>query len=52
MHPNTVTYRLRRIRAITGLQLDTYRDRLMAQVALEIFNALGTDPLAPERSPL
>jgi sugar diacid utilization regulator len=51
VHPNTVTYRLRRIRAITGLQLDTYRDRLMAQVALEIYHALGTDPLAPERSP-
>ncbi len=55
VHPNTVTYRLRRIRAITGLQLDTYRDRLMAQVALEIFNALGTDhePLSqdPGRSP-
>ena len=51
VHPNTVTYRLRRIRAITGLQLDTYRDRLMAQVALEIFSALGTDPLSPERSP-
>jgi len=50
VHPNTVTYRLRRIRAITGLQLDTYRDRLMAQVALEIYHALGTDPLAPERS--
>ncbi len=51
VHPNTVTYRLRRIRAITGLQLDTYRDRLMAQVALEIYHALGTDPLAPELSP-
>ena len=55
VHPNTVTYRLRRIRAITGLQLDTYRDRLMAQVALEILNALGTDRdgLSPDptRSP-
>jgi sugar diacid utilization regulator len=42
VHPNTVAYRIRRIQEITGLQLDTYRDRLMAQVALEIFDALGT----------
>jgi sugar diacid utilization regulator len=42
VHPNTVAYRIRRIQEITGLQLDTYRDRLMAQVALEIIDALGT----------
>jgi sugar diacid utilization regulator len=42
VHPNTVAYRIRRIQEITGLQLDTYRDRLMAQVALEITDALGT----------
>jgi len=41
VHPNTVAYRIRRIQEITGLQLDTYRDRLMAQVALEILDALG-----------
>jgi sugar diacid utilization regulator len=41
VHPNTVSYRIRRIREITGLQLDAYRDRLMAQVALEIIDALG-----------
>jgi sugar diacid utilization regulator len=41
VHPNTVAYRIRRIQEITGLRLDTYRDRLMAQVALEILDALG-----------
>ena len=41
VHPNTVAYRIRRIQEITGLQLDHYRDRLMAQVALEIIDALG-----------
>lgn len=41
VHPNTVAYRIKRIEEITGLRLDTYRDRLMAQVALEILTALG-----------
>ena len=41
VHPNTVAYRIRRIQEITGMQLDNYRDRLMAQVALEIIDALG-----------
>jgi hypothetical protein len=41
VHPNTVAYRIRRIQEITGIQLDNYRDRLMAQVALEIIDALG-----------
>jgi sugar diacid utilization regulator len=44
VHPNTVAYRIRRIQEITGLQLDNYRDRLMAQVALEIIDALGGLP--------
>jgi PucR family transcriptional regulator, purine catabolism regulatory protein len=44
VHPNTVAYRIRRIQEITGLQLDSYRDRLMAQVALEIIDALGGPP--------
>ena len=44
MHPNTVAYRIRRIQEITGIQLDNYRDRLMAQVALEIIDALGGGP--------
>jgi len=41
VHPNTVAYRIRRIEEITGLKLDDYRDRLAAQVALEILDALG-----------
>jgi sugar diacid utilization regulator len=41
LHPNTVAYRIRRIQEITGLRLDTYRDRLMAQVAVEILGATG-----------
>jgi sugar diacid utilization regulator len=47
LHPNTVAYRIRRIQEITGLRLDTYRDRLMAQVAIEILGATegGLDPL-------
>jgi sugar diacid utilization regulator len=40
VHPNTVTYRLNRVEAITGLDLDRYQDRLLAQVALEIIEAL------------
>ncbi|MGH3341456.1 MAG: PucR family transcriptional regulator [Carbonactinosporaceae bacterium] len=41
LHPNTVAYRIRRIEEITGLRFERYRDRLMAQVALEIQDALG-----------
>jgi sugar diacid utilization regulator len=44
VHPNTVAYRIKRIQEITGLQLGSYRDRLMAQVALEIIDALGGAP--------
>jgi hypothetical protein len=40
VHPNTVTYRLGRVEGITGLDLGRYQDRLMAQVALEIVDAL------------
>src|SRR6201998_2547828 len=40
VHPNTVAYRIKRIEQITGLKLDNYRDRLIAQVALEILDAL------------
>ncbi|MFC5065203.1 PucR family transcriptional regulator [Actinomycetospora atypica] len=36
VHPNTVGYRLRRAEELSGLVLDQYRDRLAAQVALEI----------------
>ncbi len=40
VHPNTVAYRIKRIEELTGLRLDSYRDRLIAQVALEILGAL------------
>jgi sugar diacid utilization regulator len=40
VHPNTITYRLNRVQEITGLDLGRYQDRLMAQVALEILEAL------------
>lgn len=40
VHPNTVTYRLNRVEEITGLDLSRYQDRLTAQVALEILEAL------------
>ena len=43
VHPNTVAYRIKRIEEITGLSLDSYRDRLTTQVALEILDALGDD---------
>jgi hypothetical protein len=40
LHPNTVTYRLRRIEELTGLSLSVHRDRLMAEIAAEIFTGL------------
>jgi sugar diacid utilization regulator len=36
LHVNTVSYRLQRIRTISGLNLDQAEDRLLAQVALKI----------------
>ena len=44
VHPNTVAYRVKRIEEITGLRLDNYSDRLIAQVALEILDSLGDKP--------
>lgn len=41
MHPNTVAYRIKRIEEITGMSLNSYSDRLIVQVALEIANGLG-----------
>jgi hypothetical protein len=41
VHPNTVSYRIRRVEEITGLSLSTHRDRLMAEVAAEILNGLA-----------
>jgi hypothetical protein len=32
------------IEEITGLRLDNYTDRLIAQVALEILDSLGDEP--------
>jgi sugar diacid utilization regulator len=44
VHPTTVAYRVKRIEEITGLRLDNYTDRLIAQVALEILDSLGDEP--------
>jgi hypothetical protein len=41
VHPNTVNYRVRRIEEITGLALNVHRDRLMAEVAVEIYRGVG-----------
>jgi len=38
MSTEQVAYRIKRIEEITGLRLDNYRDRLIAQVALEILD--------------
>ncbi|GAA4776875.1 hypothetical protein GCM10023200_06980 [Actinomycetospora chlora] len=42
VHPNTVGYRLRRAEEQSGLRLDNHRDRLAAQVALEILGEMET----------
>lgn len=44
VHPNTVSYRVRRVEELTTLDFHDYRDRLMAQVALEILDVVG-EPL-------
>jgi hypothetical protein len=41
VHPNTVSYRIRRAEELTGLSLSQHRDRLMAEVAVEILR--GTE---------
>jgi sugar diacid utilization regulator len=43
VHPNTVSYRIRRAQDLSGLDFTSYRDRLMAQVALEILDIVGDD---------
>ena len=40
VHPNTVSYRIRRIEELTGLSFSAHRDRLMAEVAVEILEGL------------
>ena len=40
VHPNTVSYRIRRAEELTGLSLHIHRDRLMAEVAVEILSGL------------
>lgn len=40
VHPNTVSYRIRRIEELTGLSFSVHRDRLMAEVAVEILEGL------------
>jgi DNA-binding PucR family transcriptional regulator len=41
LHVNSVTYRMQRIQAIAGLDLEQSEDRLLAQVALKIFNGVN-----------
>ncbi|MGD0553853.1 MAG: helix-turn-helix domain-containing protein [Streptosporangiaceae bacterium] len=41
VHPNTVGYRIKRVEELTGLSFAVHRDRLMAEVAVEILAALG-----------
>ena len=43
LHRNTVTYRVRRIEEVTDLNFANYRDRLMAQVALEILDLIDIE---------
>ncbi|MGH3963954.1 MAG: PucR family transcriptional regulator [Pseudonocardiaceae bacterium] len=42
LHTNTVAYRVARIEAITGLDLDDPDDRLLAHVAVKIIEAQGS----------
>src|SRR5712692_1133099 len=41
LHVNSVTYRMQRIQAIAGMDLEQSEDRLLAQVALKIINGVG-----------
>jgi PucR family transcriptional regulator, purine catabolism regulatory protein len=41
VHPNTVSYRIRRVEELTGLSFSLHRDRLMAEVAVEILEGPG-----------
>jgi len=41
LHVNSVTYRMQRIQAIAGLDLEEAEDRLLAQVALKILSSVA-----------
>jgi purine catabolism regulator len=41
LHVNSVTYRVQRIQAIAGLDLERSEDRLLAQVALKILSGIA-----------
>jgi DNA-binding PucR family transcriptional regulator len=41
IHPNTVSYRIQRVEELSSLDFGNYRDRLMAQIALEIIDGVG-----------
>ena len=43
VHPNTVSYRIRRIEELTGLSFGVHRDRLMAEVAVEILQGMESE---------
>lgn len=43
VHPNTVSYRIRRIEELTGLSFSVHRDRLMAELAVEILVGLESE---------
>jgi hypothetical protein len=46
LHPNSIAYRLGRIRDLTGLDLDRYDDRLLVQVALAIVESVEPERLS------
>jgi DNA-binding PucR family transcriptional regulator len=50
VHVNTVSYRLRRIEALSGLDLSDPDDRLVAHVALKIVEGLGVGPDGSSRA--
>jgi hypothetical protein len=50
VHVNTVSYRLRRIEALSGLDLSDPDDRLVAHVALKIVEGLGAAAGGPSRA--
>jgi sugar diacid utilization regulator len=44
VHPNTVTYRIRRIEQLSGLDLNNQQDRLVAEVSVEILLGMTEHP--------